>query len=86
MLIEKRTDATKRPGGGHPNCSLAKRICKRRFLTLQRLIELIRKAAEPPTPRKATQPAYANLRRRLEMKGRRATLKKLRTKKPDESV
>jgi len=47
---------------------------------LQRLIELIRRAAKKPTPRKPTRPTAASKRRRREEKGRRATLKRLREK------
>jgi ribosome-associated protein len=69
-------------------------ITARRFRTqeanrrdaLQRLVELISKAAKPPTPRKATKPTYASRRRQLETKGQRATLKKLRTKRPEDSA
>jgi ribosome-associated protein len=45
---------------------------------LHRLVELIREAAEPPAIRKPTKPPRASRRRRLEAKGRRATLKKRR--------
>ena len=43
---------------------------------LDRLIALVRKAAVPPTPRKATRPTAASKRRRLEGKQRRGTLKR----------
>jgi len=46
---------------------------------LERLIELIRRAAEPPTPRKPTQPTPASRRRRLEAKSRHAALKRSRS-------
>jgi ribosome-associated protein len=45
---------------------------------LDRLVELIRKAAEPPVMRKPTRPTPASRRRRLENKNRRSTTKKLR--------
>jgi ribosome-associated protein len=45
---------------------------------LDRLVELIRRAAEPPVPRKPTKPTRASQRRRLEAKTRRGTLKRLR--------
>ena len=61
-------------------------ITARRFRTqdanrkdaLGRLVELIRDAAVPPKSRKATKPSRASRRRRLEAKGRRAVLKKVR--------
>jgi ribosome-associated protein len=45
---------------------------------IERLIELIRKAAEKPTPRKRTQPTPASKQRRLESKRRRGDIKRLR--------
>jgi ribosome-associated protein len=45
---------------------------------LQRLVELIREAAEPPSVRKATKPPRASRRRRLETKARRGALKRER--------
>ena len=45
---------------------------------LHRLVELIQAAAIPPVMRKATKPTRASRRRRLEAKGRRASVKKLR--------
>ena len=46
---------------------------------LQRLLDLVRRAAEPPPPaRKPTRPTLASQRRRLEAKGRRAKVKALR--------
>lgn len=45
---------------------------------LDRLVELIRRAAAPPVPRRPTKPTTAARRRRLEAKGRRSALKKLR--------
>jgi ribosome-associated protein len=48
----------------------------------ERLIELIRRAAAPPVPRRPTRtPAHAR-RERLATKKRRSGLKRLRTKKP----
>jgi ribosome-associated protein len=49
---------------------------------LARLLALIREAAVPPVPRRATRPTTASKHRRLESKGRRASVKKLRSKKP----
>ena len=47
-----------------------------------RLIELIRRAAEPPRPRRPTKPTLGSQRRRLEAKSRRGALKGLRGAKP----
>lgn len=61
-------------------------ITARRFRTqernrqdaLDRLIALIRRAAEPVSPRRPTKPTVAAKRRRLEAKSRRAALKQQR--------
>ena len=45
---------------------------------LDRLVELVRKAAAPPVPRRKTRTPKAEKRRRLEGKSRRARLKNLR--------
>jgi len=45
---------------------------------LDKLIELIRRAAVPPTPRRPTRPTAASRKKRLEGKTRRATIKRLR--------
>jgi len=45
---------------------------------LARLVELLRKAAIPPAPRKATRTPFAAKRKRLESKIRRGEMKKLR--------
>jgi len=45
---------------------------------LARLVDLIRRAAIPPVPRKPTKPTPASRRRRLESKARRSKLKRLR--------
>jgi ribosome-associated protein len=50
---------------------------------LDRLIELIRRAAVAPTPRKATRPTAAARERRLQGKKRRGKLKGLRQEKPE---
>jgi ribosome-associated protein len=48
---------------------------------IERLLELIRKAAEPPPPpRKKTKPTYASKLRRLEGKTKRAGVKAMRGK------
>jgi ribosome-associated protein len=46
----------------------------------ERLFELIRKAAVPPKPRRATKPTLASKTKRLEDKSRRSTVKSLRGK------
>ena len=48
----------------------------------ERLIALIRQAAEPPKPRRPTRPSRAAKSRRLEAKRRRAQTKKLRRNAP----
>ena len=45
---------------------------------LERLLELLRKAAVAPTPRKKTRPTLASKRRRLDDKRRRSALKRRR--------
>lgn len=50
---------------------------------LARLVALIRTAARPPVPRKATKPTKASKRRRLDDKKRQGTLKSLRRSRPD---
>ena len=45
---------------------------------LARLVRLVQRAAEPPTPRKKTRLSAAQRRRRLEAKRRRAALKRAR--------
>ena len=49
---------------------------------LERLIDLIRRAAVAPKPRRPTKPTAASRARRLEGKKRRAGIKALRTAKP----
>jgi ribosome-associated protein len=49
---------------------------------LDKLIELIRRAAVPPVPRRATKPTAGSRRRRLESKTRRAAIKGLRRPMP----
>jgi ribosome-associated protein len=49
---------------------------------LERLVDLIRRAAVPPVPRRATKPSAGERRRRLEAKGRRSAVKSLRRSKP----
>ena len=50
---------------------------------LDRLIELIRRAAVPPVPRRPTKPTAASRRQRLETKKRRASVKALRSIRPE---
>jgi len=48
----------------------------------ERLVEMIREAATPPKPRRATKPTKASKQRRLETKKRRSGIKSLRQKRP----
>lgn len=48
-----------------------------------RLVEMIREALVAPKPRIATRPTRGSKERRLEDKGRRGTVKRLRQSKPD---
>jgi ribosome-associated protein len=49
---------------------------------IDRLSDLIRRAAVAPTPRRATKPSKAAKERRLESKARQSTIKQLRRQKP----
>ena len=49
-----------------------------------RLVELLRKAAERPAPRKATRPSKAAKKRRLDGKTRRGAVKRLRRTRPSD--
>jgi ribosome-associated protein len=49
---------------------------------LERLIDLVRRAAVPPTPRRPTRPTRASKARRLEGKRQRSGIKQLRQRKP----
>ena len=51
---------------------------------LDRLVALVRRAAEAPTPRRPTKPSRAAKERRLQAKARRATTKERRQAQPDE--
>ncbi len=51
---------------------------------LARLVALLRAAARPPTPRKATRPGAGAKRRRLDDKARRGAIKRLRRTRPSE--
>lgn len=50
---------------------------------LDRLIRLVREAAIAPIPRRPTRPTLGSKKRRLETKGKRGDLKKLRSNKDD---
>jgi ribosome-associated protein len=56
---------------------------RNRDLALQKLIDLLRKAAHRPKRRIATKPTRASKTRRLESKSKRAQTKKLRNARPD---
>jgi ribosome-associated protein len=47
-----------------------------------RLIDLIRRAATPPVPRKPTRPTAGSKKRRLNAKQRRSSIKSLRSERP----
>lgn len=51
---------------------------------LERLVKLVRKAAEPPAPRRRTTPSPASRQRRLDDKRRRGERKKARRPDPAE--
>jgi ribosome-associated protein len=51
---------------------------------LDRLIALVREAAVAPIPRRPTRPTLGSKKRRLESKGKRADLKKLRSSKGED--
>ena len=51
---------------------------------LARLVALLRAAARPPAPRKATRPSLGAKKRRLDDKTRRGATKRLRRSKPSE--
>jgi ribosome-associated protein len=55
---------------------------RNRAEALERLVEMIRKAAVPPVPRRPTRPSAGERRRRLEAKGRRSAIKSLRRSSP----
>jgi ribosome-associated protein len=50
---------------------------------LDRLVALIRRAAQPPTPRRPTKPSVAAKERRLQAKAMRAAIKDLRRSDPN---
>ena len=55
-----------------------------RMDAMERLVALIRQAATPPKPRKATKPTGASRRRRIEAKQHRAATKRQRQRPPPE--
>jgi ribosome-associated protein len=55
-----------------------------RQAAIERLLELLRKAAVPPRPRRKTQPSLASKMRRLEGKRRRSEIKRLRSHSVDD--
>ena len=56
---------------------------RNREMALQKLIELLRKAAHRPKRRIATRPTRASKTRRLDSKSKRGQTKKLRSGRPD---
>ncbi|WP_395661059.1 alternative ribosome rescue aminoacyl-tRNA hydrolase ArfB [Aestuariivirga sp.] len=56
---------------------------RNREIALQKLVALLRKAAQRPKRRIATRPTRASKTRRLDSKAKRSTTKKLRGSKPD---
>lgn len=56
---------------------------RNRELALQKLVELLRKAAHRPKRRIATRPTKASKTRRLDAKARHSQTKKLRTARPN---
>lgn len=56
---------------------------RNREIALQKLVELLRRAAHRPKRRIATKPTRASKTRRLDSKSKRSTTKKLRTSRPD---
>jgi ribosome-associated protein len=56
---------------------------RNREIALQKLVELLRKAAHRPKRRIATKPTRASKTRRLDSKAKRSHTKKLRTSRPD---
>lgn len=57
---------------------------RNREAALEALLDLIRRAAVPPVPRRATRPTLASKKRRLEAKTRRGAVKRGRTSPPDD--
>ena len=57
---------------------------RNREAALAVLLDLIRRAAVPPVPRRPTKPTLASRKRRLEAKARRGTVKRGRSSPPEE--
>jgi ribosome-associated protein len=57
---------------------------RNREMALQKLVDLLRKAAQRPKRRIATRPTRASKTRRLESKAKRSQTKKLRSSRPGE--
>ena len=57
---------------------------RNRDAALERLTELIREASIPPTPRRPTKPTFGSKQRRLEAKGQRSAVKRLRSNRHDD--
>ena len=55
-----------------------------RYDAIARLLELLREAAIPPKPRRATRPTLASKQRRFETKVKRGGIKKLRSSRPND--
>ena len=49
---------------------------------IARLVELLKEAAVPPKPRRATRPTLGSKQRRLDTKTKRGTIKRLRNARP----
>ena len=56
---------------------------RNRAAAIERLVAMIREASVRPVKRRATKPTYASTLKRLESKGKRATVKTLRKSRPD---
>lgn len=57
---------------------------RNREAALEALLDLIRRAAVPPVPRRPTRPTLASKTRRLDAKARRSTVKRGRSGPPDD--
>jgi ribosome-associated protein len=57
---------------------------RNRAAAIDRLVDLIRRAALRPPKRRATKPTYASTLKRLESKGKRGSIKTLRRSKPSD--
>jgi ribosome-associated protein len=55
---------------------------RNRIEARERLIDLVRKAAVKPIPRRATKPTRASREKRIEVKKRRSSIKSMRQAKP----